>query len=853
MKKYLAFVFVFASFFTSVNVSAATIFTDDFGTGSTDTTFNEAPVWTEGGAGAEKSAINSGNDTASPNGGRFAKIFGTNGYICTTINATGYSAVQLSYYWRGDSDSGSASDDGIVEFKSASGNSCSNSSGWTQLQNHDMRDYNSWTIQSGFTNAGFNNTSFLLRFRTDTNHNDENFRVDGVSITGTVVDTTKPVITRLGSSPVTVEGGSTYTDAGATATDNIDGNITSSIVTVNPVNTSVVGTYTVTYNVSDAAGNNATQVTRTVNVVDTTKPTITLLGSSDVTIQAGSTYTDAGTTVTDNVDTGLTATVIGSVNTSALGDYTLSFNVTDSHSNVADTVTRTVHVIDTTKPVITLSGGNMSIHTGDTFTDPGSSATDNLDGTVSVVVTGGPVVTTVPATFTLHYNAVDSQGNNAVELTRTVTVVDESVPVITLIGSGSVDVPVFSTYTDAGATATDDVDGDLTSSIIVGGDTVNTSVLGNYIITYSVSDSSSNAAVQITRTVHVIDTIAPVITLNGDNPMHLKKGDAYVEPGATATDNYDIGPITVNISGTVNTMIPATYTVNYTATDSTEHTTSTSRSVIVRNLGTNSNLASLTPSAGVLNPVFDTNTTSYTVVLPFGTTTVPTLSATTADEFASKVITQPSSVTGTGTVVVTSEDTSEDTGTQKTYTVIFSVAENPDHTAPIITLIGSSVVDINVGDTYTDAGATAEDDMDGNITESIVKVNNVNTAVAGTYTVTYNVADSNGNNATQVIRTVNVNNRSSGGQRRLPQGSSTGGRVLGAEKFIFTLDLKLGSKGDEVKELQKFLNANGYSCGPVDGKFGPLTDACVRAFQKANPPLKVDGIIGPLTRAVLNK
>src|SRR5438093_8602829 len=81
-------------------------------------------------------------------------------------------------------------------------------------------------------------------------------------------DTTPPVITLLGSNPVTVQVGSTYTDAGATATDNVDGVLTSKIVTVNPVNTGVVGTYTVTYNVKDASGNASTQVTRIVNVVN---------------------------------------------------------------------------------------------------------------------------------------------------------------------------------------------------------------------------------------------------------------------------------------------------------------------------------------------------------------------------------------------------------------------------------------------------------------------------------------------------------------------------------------------------------------------------------------------------------
>lgn len=851
MKKYLAFSFVLASLLISTNiVSAATIFNDDFGTGSTSSTVSG---WTEGSDGAERRGFSgSGNDTASPNGGRFALMQGDDGWICKLINASGYNNLLLSYYWRGDDEANNPSDDGLVEYKS-SGNCNDSNNTWTNLKNHDMQSDSSWTQQSPFSLPNtLNNSSFLIRFHTDTNSSSEDFRIDGVLLTGTAVDSTAPVITRLGISPVTVEGGSTYTDAGATATDNIDGNITASIVTVNPVNTAVVGTYTVTYNVSDAAGNNATQVTRTVNVVDTTKPTITLLGSSDVTIQAGSTYTDAGSNVTDNVDTSLTATVTGSVNTAALGDYTLSFNVTDSNGNVADTVTRTVHVVDTTAPVITLTGGNMSIHTGDTFSEPGADATDNLDGSISVTITGGPVVTTTPATFTLHYNAVDSQGNNAIEKTRTVTVVDVSVPVITLIGAGSVDVPVFSTYTDAGATATDDVDGNLTSSIIVGGDTVNTSVLGDYTITYNVSDSSLNAATQITRTVHVVDTIAPTITLNGDNPMHLKKGDVYVEPGATATDNYDAGSITVVIDGTVNTAVPATYTINYSATDSTEHTTSTSRSVIVRNLGTNSTLSSLIPSAGTLSPEFNSETTSYTVILPFGTTTIPTVSATTTDEFATKEITQPLSVTGTATVVVSSEDTSEDTGTHTTYTVVFSVAENPDTTAPVITISGSNPISVNVGDTYTDAGATATDDIDGNITESIIVVNNVNTAVAGTYTVTYNVSDSAGNHATEATRTVNVGSSRRGSSGRLP-GNFAGGQVLGAEKFIFTEYMKLGSRGGEVPELQKFLNKNGYTCGPVDGIFGPLTDACVRAFQKANPPLRVDGIVGPLTRAVLNK
>jgi len=96
-------------------------------------------------------------------------------------------------------------------------------------------------------------------------------------------DPTIPVITRLGSSPIDVEQDSTYNDAGATASDNVDGTITGSIVTVNPVNTATLGEYTVTYNVSDAAGNDATEVTRTVNVVDTTAPIFSAVGPATLT------------------------------------------------------------------------------------------------------------------------------------------------------------------------------------------------------------------------------------------------------------------------------------------------------------------------------------------------------------------------------------------------------------------------------------------------------------------------------------------------------------------------------------------------------------------------------------------
>jgi len=95
---------------------------------------------------------------------------------------------------------------------------------------------------------------------------------DIITIHYSLPDTTAPVITLVGENPVNIYVGDTYTDAGATAMDGTDGNITANITTVNPVDINIVGTYAITYNVTDAAGNHATEATRTVNVQEPPTP-----------------------------------------------------------------------------------------------------------------------------------------------------------------------------------------------------------------------------------------------------------------------------------------------------------------------------------------------------------------------------------------------------------------------------------------------------------------------------------------------------------------------------------------------------------------------------------------------------
>ena len=87
-------------------------------------------------------------------------------------------------------------------------------------------------------------------------------------------------------------------------------------------------------------------------------------------------------------------------------------------------------------------------------------------------------------------------------------------------------------------------------------------------------------------------------------------------------------------------------------------------------------------------------------------------------------------------------------------TIIVSAAA--DTTPPVITLTGSSTINLTVGDTFTDPGATATDDIDGNITSSISISGSVDTSTAGTYTLSYNVSDTAGKAATEVQRTITV-------------------------------------------------------------------------------------------------
>jgi len=162
------------------------------------------------------------------------------------------------------------------------------------------------------------------------------------------VATNSPVITLVGTSSVTHEAATSYTDAGATALDALDGNLTASIVVAgHGFDNTAIGDHNVTFNVSDAGGNAAAEKVRTVTVVDTTAPVITLIGDSNMSHGINTAWDDPGTTAIDTRDGNLSAQVAvsGTVDVNATGANVLTYNVSDAAGNAATTVTRTVNVI----------------------------------------------------------------------------------------------------------------------------------------------------------------------------------------------------------------------------------------------------------------------------------------------------------------------------------------------------------------------------------------------------------------------------------------------------------------------------------------------------------------------------
>ena len=312
-----------------------------------------------------------------------------------------------------------------------------------------------------------------------------------------------------------------------------------------------VSQYKVQYNCDDTAGNQAKAQTRTVNVVDTSPPTlkITSAGIHRLVRYANTTATDHnGHHMRHNSD---------------YGDATNDF--TAAEQALQDDI------------VVQHSAGYMKdcAHFDELKTkDVGFACDDTCKGN------GAPVVTTswvndhafdcnTTGTFVLKYSCADAAGNSHTKH-RTVLNVDATKPIITLNGEYvTIEASATETYLDSGATCSDQIDGMISMNVVVSGQAVDRKMPGTYTLKYDCADTAGNNAITATRTIIVDQTTCPTCTILGGALLVSREASfPYVDQGAECSDKLD-GAVDsdehLDFSDPVNVETTGTYRITYRA------------------------------------------------------------------------------------------------------------------------------------------------------------------------------------------------------------------------------------------------------------------------------------------------
>ena len=427
------------------------------------------------------------------------------------------------------------------------------------------------------------------------------------------IDGTAPVVTA--PLDITVEAtesaGTPATDpaiiaflADVSATDLVDDDQTLLITHDGPAMYPLGVTTTVTFTVTDSAGNNSTEFA-TVSVVDSTPPVVT--APVDITVEATG---PAGTPESDPAIiaflAGLSATDLVDDDQTLLFEHdgpamyplgvttTVTFSIADSAGNTS-TGFATVTVVDSTPPVIT-APGNIIVEATEPSGTPDTdsaiidfladvSATDLVDDDQTLLIThDGPAMYPLGVTTTVTFSVTDSAENTGTA-TATVSVVDSTAPVVTPPVSIVVEAtgPAGTPESDpaiiaflAGATATDLVDDDQTLLFTHNGPAMYP--LGvTTTVTFSVTDSAENTGTA-TATVSVVDSTAPVVTAPVDITVEATEsaGTPATDPaiiaflaGVSATDLVDDDQtLLITHDGPAMYPLGVTTTVTFTVTDS---------------------------------------------------------------------------------------------------------------------------------------------------------------------------------------------------------------------------------------------------------------------------------------------
>ena len=291
------------------------------------------------------------------------------------------------------------------------------------------------------------------------------------------------------------------------------------------VDFTMVGMYEVRFYIPDLSGN-STLFILDVSIIEELQPTFTLKGADEITINVYDYYLDPGATALDKYGVAVPFTVEGRVNSLVVGTYTLEYHMEGNE----EVLTRLVHVVDNEAPEIVIDIVRVLYEEQLVidWLDYVIEVSDNYSD-VSIEVFTEELDLSSPGTYEVTYKATDEAGNETTVLVKVIL----SEVLIMINGDSQVVHEVHTPYVDKGASVV------LTNSseyAITVDNGVNEHIVGDYTVTYSVEGYED---LTVTRTVSVVDTIAPIVSLN--NPLIYKNSEPidWVTSGyLTVEDNY---------------------------------------------------------------------------------------------------------------------------------------------------------------------------------------------------------------------------------------------------------------------------------------------------------------------------
>lgn len=250
-------------------------------------------------------------------------------------------------------------------------------------------------------------------------------------------------------------------------------------------------------------------------------PKITLEEGKNIKLEYGEKYKEPGYSakylgdnITDKV------WVEGKVDDSKVGTYHIKYKV--RKNKITITKERIVEVVDTVKPVITLTGEkSQNLCPNLEYIEEGYTAIDNYDNDIT------DKVKIKKENEKITYTVTDSSGNTS-SVVRNTNRIDKESPKITLKGATNYYITVGTKYEDPGYSANDNCEGDLTEKVKVEG-SIDINTAGRYNITYKVEDSKKNSAT-VTRIVTVSNEVVTSAPIKG--AIYLTFDDG---PSATIT------------------------------------------------------------------------------------------------------------------------------------------------------------------------------------------------------------------------------------------------------------------------------------------------------------------------------